>query len=53
MSEGLIAILLLAAAGFLLGGVWALWRTAKFFASVLAVLVVIAAAAGVLWMVGA
>lgn len=46
-----LPVLLLAAAGFLVGGVWAMWKTAKFMAIVLAVLAVVAVVGGVAWLV--
>lgn len=39
----------IAVAGFLLGGVWTTWKTAKVAALVLFGLAVLAIAAGVLW----
>lgn len=43
-------MLLLALAGFLAGGVYAMWRSAKYAAIVLALLAVLAVAAGIMWM---
>lgn len=43
-------LLLFAVAGFLLGGVYALWKTTKLMAGILAVAAVLAAAGGVLWL---
>ncbi|MDR7300525.1 hypothetical protein [Haloactinomyces albus] len=45
-----LPIILLAVAGFLVGGVYAIWKTAKLFALLLAVLAVLAAAGGLLWL---
>ncbi|WP_199439680.1 hypothetical protein [Umezawaea beigongshangensis] len=42
---------LLALAGFLLGGVWTTWRTAKVVAVVLGVFAVLAIGGAVLWLV--
>lgn len=39
----------IAVAGFLLGGVWTMWKTAKIGAMVLLAFAVLAAGAGVLW----
>jgi hypothetical protein len=46
-----IAVALLAVAGFLIGGVYTMWQTAKLFAVVLAVLAVLAAGGAVAWFV--
>ena len=43
-------LVLFAVAGFLVGGVAAMWKTAKVMAAVLAVLAVLAAAGGVAWL---
>ncbi|WP_187351912.1 hypothetical protein [Allosaccharopolyspora coralli] len=43
-------LLLFAVAGFLLGGVYALWKTTKLMAGILAAAAVLAAVGGVLWL---
>lgn len=48
--QDLLPVLMLAIAGFLLGGVYALWKTARVFAIVLAAAAAIATAGGILWM---
>lgn len=45
-----LPIILLAVAGFLIGGVYATWKAAKLFAVVLGILAVLALAGGVLWL---
>lgn len=45
-----LPLLLLALAGFFVGGVYAMWKTAKVFAIVLGVLAVVAAVGGILWL---
>ncbi len=45
-----LPMLLLAVAGFLLGGVWVLWKTAKVVAVVLAVAALLALVGGIAWM---
>lgn len=49
MSE-LIPVFLLAVAGFLAGGAYTAWKTARVFAVVLAVIAVVALAGGVAWL---
>ena len=44
-----IAIALLALAGFLIGGVYTMWKTAKIAATVLGVLALLAAGGAVAW----
>ncbi|MFI7003858.1 hypothetical protein [Nocardia sp. NPDC050175] len=53
MSTDVTVIILLALAGFLLGGVYSTWKTARKAAIVLAVLAVLAIAGAVAWWVGA
>ncbi|MFR9731662.1 hypothetical protein ACL03H_20735 [Saccharopolyspora sp. MS10] len=50
MREALGPIVLLAVAGFLVGGVASLWRTARVAAVALGVLAAVAAAAGIAWL---
>lgn len=51
MPKEYIAIGLLALAGFLIGGVYSTWKTAKAMAIVLIVLTLIAIGAAVAWLV--
>lgn len=53
VSTDVTVIILLALAGFLLGGVYSTWKTARKFAIVLAVLAALAIAGAVFWWVGA
>ncbi|MDA3643853.1 hypothetical protein LZ318_11560 [Saccharopolyspora indica] len=46
-----LPLLLLALAGFLVGGVYATWKTARGFAIMLAVAAVMAIAGGIGWMI--
>ena len=48
-SQQWIAVGLLAVAGFLIGGVYATWRTAKFVASIIGFLAVLAFGGAVAW----
>lgn len=52
MDDSLIVVLLLALAGFLAGGVYSLWKTAKLIAIVLAVGAALAVAAAITWTLG-
>ena len=49
MSKEVIAVLLLALGGFLVGGVYSTWKTAKFMAGVLGVAAVLAVGGAVFW----
>lgn len=49
MDSSAIGILLIALAGFLVGGVYVTWKTAKGLALVLAAGVVLAGGAAVVW----
>lgn len=51
MSKELAVIGLLAVAGFLLGGVYSTWRTARFLAVVLGLAAVLAVGGAVVWWV--
>ncbi|WP_170191824.1 hypothetical protein [Saccharothrix syringae] len=51
MSKELVVIGLLALAGFLGGGAYSTWKTARGLAVVLAVLAVLALGGAVLWLV--
>ncbi|WP_254125908.1 hypothetical protein [Amycolatopsis sp. CA-230715] len=52
MSKEVVAVLLLALAGFLIGGVYSLWKTAKLFAGLLAIAAVLAVGGAVVWLTG-
>ncbi|RCW43231.1 hypothetical protein DFQ14_107120 [Halopolyspora algeriensis] len=45
-----LPILLLALAGFLIGGVYVTWKTAKLLAALLGIAAVVALAGGILWL---
>lgn len=49
LTQHWLAIGLLAIAGFLIGGVYATWRTAKFVASIIGFLALLAAGGAVAW----
>jgi hypothetical protein len=51
MPKEVVVIGLLALAGFLAGGVYATWKTARFLAVVLLVLIVVAVGGAVLWLI--
>ncbi|MFC0545236.1 hypothetical protein [Kutzneria chonburiensis] len=51
MPREYIAIALLAVCGFLIGGVYTMWKTAKIAATVLAVLAVLAAGGAIAWFI--
>lgn len=51
MSKEVIAVLLLALGGFLVGGVYSTWKTAKFMAGVLGLAAVLAVGGAVFWYV--
>lgn len=52
MSKETIGILLLALAGFLVGGVYSVWKTAKLMATVFAIAALLAIGGAVAWFVG-
>ncbi|GLY66212.1 hypothetical protein [Amycolatopsis taiwanensis] len=52
MSKETIGIILLAVAGFLIGGVYSLWKTAKFMATVLGIGALLAIGGAVAWFMG-
>ncbi|HKS49028.1 MAG TPA: hypothetical protein VJT49_28750 [Amycolatopsis sp.] len=52
MSKETIGILLVALAGFLIGGVYSTWKTAKLMAAVLGVAALLAIGGAVAWFVG-
>ncbi len=49
MSKEVIAVLLLALGGFLVGGVYSTWKTAKFMAGVLGIAAVLAVGGAIFW----
>jgi len=49
VSKEVIAVLLLALGGFLVGGVYSTWKTAKFMAGVLGVAALLAVGGAVFW----
>jgi hypothetical protein len=51
MPKEVVVIGLLALAGFMAGGVYATWKTAKFMAIILLVLIVVAVGGAVLWLI--
>lgn len=51
MSKDVVVIVLLAVAGFLLGGVYSTYRTAKGLAILLGVAAAVAVAGAVVWLV--
>ncbi|HVV08741.1 hypothetical protein [Amycolatopsis sp.] len=52
MSKEIIGILLLALAGFLAGGVYSTWKTAKVLAGALLVAALLAVGGAIAWFVG-
>jgi hypothetical protein len=52
VSKDLVGILLLALAGFLIGGIYSAWKTAKVMATVLAIAALLAIGGAVAWFVG-
>jgi hypothetical protein len=50
VSKEWLGVGLLALAGFLIGGVYSTWKTARFMAVVLGVLAVLAAGGGIAWL---
>ena len=51
MSKELVAVLLLALGGFLVGGVYSTWKTAKVLAGLLAVAALLAVGGAIAWLV--
>ena len=51
MSKEVAVILLIGLAGFLIGGVYTTWKTARTMAIVLLVAAVLAAGGGIAWLV--
>ncbi|GAB3571730.1 hypothetical protein GCM10027445_27500 [Amycolatopsis endophytica] len=51
MSKELVAVLLLALGGFLVGGVYSTWKTAKVLAGLLLVAALLAVGGAIAWLV--
>ena len=51
MSKELVVIGLIAVAGFLLGGVYSTWKTARLLAIVLGLAAVVAVGGAVVWLI--
>jgi hypothetical protein len=51
MSKEVVVIILIAVAGFLIGGVYSTYRTAKLLAVILGVAAAVAVGGAVVWMV--
>lgn len=49
MSNSVVGVLLLALGGFLVGGVYSTWKTAKFMAVVLGVAALLAIGGAIFW----
>ncbi|MDT7805276.1 MAG: hypothetical protein QOI78_8709 [Actinomycetota bacterium] len=52
MSKEVVGVLLLALGGFLVGGVYSAWKTAKFMAVVLGIAAVLAIGGAIFWFAG-
>lgn len=52
VSKEVIAVLLLALGGFLIGGVYSTWKTAKFVAVALGVAALLAVGGAIAWLAG-
>jgi len=52
VSKEIVGIILLAVAGFLAGGVYTTWKTAKVLAGLLLVAALLALGGAILWFVG-
>lgn len=50
MNNGVVGVLLLALGGFLVGGVYSTWKTAKFMAVVLGVAALLAIGGAIFWL---
>jgi hypothetical protein len=50
VSNGVVGVLLLALGGFLVGGVYSTWKTAKFMAVVLGVAALLAIGGAIFWL---
>jgi hypothetical protein len=51
VNSGVVGVLLLALGGFLVGGVYSTWKTAKFMAAVLGVAALLAIGGAIFWFV--
>lgn len=51
MSKEIVAVLLLALAGFLAGGVYSTWKTARVLAALLGVATLLALGGAIVWLV--
>jgi hypothetical protein len=49
VNNGVVGVLLLALGGFLVGGVYSTWKTAKFMAGILAVAALLAIGGAIFW----
>lgn len=49
MSNGVVGVLLLALGGFLVGGVYSTWKTAKFMAVLLGIAALLAVGGAIFW----
>ena len=49
MNSGVVGVLLLALGGFLVGGVYSTWKTAKFLAVVLGIAALLALGGAIFW----
>ncbi|WP_208026134.1 hypothetical protein [Amycolatopsis acidicola] len=52
MSKEVVGVLLLALAGFLVGGVYTTWKTAKLLAGLLLIAALLAIGGAIAWFVG-
>jgi hypothetical protein len=52
VSKEIVGIVLLAVAGFLIGGVYSVWKTAKVMAVVLGIAALLAIGGAVAWFMG-
>lgn len=52
MTKEVVGIVLLAVAGFLIGGVYSVWKTARVMAVVLGVAALLAIGGAVVWFMG-
>ncbi|SEF33809.1 hypothetical protein SAMN05421837_10755 [Amycolatopsis pretoriensis] len=50
MNNGVVGVLLLALGGFLVGGVYSTWKTAKFMAVVLGIAALLAIGGAIFWL---
>jgi hypothetical protein len=52
VSKEVVAVLLLALAGFLIGGAYATWKTAKALAMIIALAALLAIGGAIVWLAG-